>query len=97
MQAVHRTALIVDAMLAHLQRGLEEPDWFTSPECEQLFGSGQSMIINLQKLVQALSALSQNLPTDESTRGRDNQEVSNLSSEEMRLLAVWLSEHPPAE
>ncbi len=90
-RAVKRAHALIDAMLKEMQRGLRQPEMLANPEWERLFGSKQSMVVNLQKLVQALAAL----PAIEDEKGKtksSSEGVEALSAEEMRLLTQWLAD-----
>jgi hypothetical protein len=85
-----RAKSLIDAMLKEMQLGLKYPERLQSEAWITLFGAKQSMVVNLQKLVQALGAL----PTDtarELSSTSENQEVA-LSREEMALLTQWLND-----
>lgn len=90
LRASKRANSIIDAMLKEMQLGLKHPDRLQSETWITLFGDKQSMVVNLQKLVQALGALPINA-THEFKSQSQNQEVE-LSSEEITLLAQWLNE-----
>lgn len=88
-RATRRANALIDAMLKEMQRGLKRPELFETAEWERLFGAKQSMVVNVQKLVQALSAL----PSQEGHEIKGpakHQPVERLSAEEMRLLTEWL-------
>ena len=90
VRASRRANALIDAMLREMQLGLKEPERIATPEWECLFGTKQSMVMNLQKLVQALGSLPSKTPTPDSSMPAD-REVS-LSAEEMKLLTQWLSD-----
>jgi hypothetical protein len=92
-RAAKRANALIDAMLKEMQRGLRDPELFDSPEWARLFGAKQSMVVNVQKLVQALSALphaERGMPKEKSAKlDGASQE---LSAEEMKLLTQWLAD-----
>lgn len=90
LRAAKRAQSLVDAMLKEMQLGIKHPERLHSEAWITLFGAKQSMVVNLQKLVQALGALPNERVTDSNASDR-NQEVA-LSSEEMTLLTQWLNE-----
>ena len=90
-RATKRANALIDAMLKEMQRGLKQPELFETAEWERLFGAKQSMVVNVQKLVQALSALP-SLEGQEAKVLPKNQPVEKLSAEEMRLLNEWLAD-----
>lgn len=86
-----RASALIESMLKEMQRGLRDPSRMETPEWAQLFGAKQSMVVNVQKLVQALAAL----PGEDSaeyTAETAPQEGDRLTAEEMRLLTQWLTE-----
>lgn len=90
LRASKRAKTLIDAMLKEMQLGLKHPERLQSETWISLFGAKQSMVVNLQKLVQALGAL----PTDTERKAKsknENQEMA-LSTEEMTLLTQWLNE-----
>ena len=86
-----RANAVIDAMLKQMQRGLREPKLMEGPVWDQLFGAKQSMVVNVQKLVQALAALPVQTVTEISP-AQTNPEGERLTDEEMRLLTAWLAE-----
>lgn len=90
LRASARAKSLIDAMLREMQLGLKHPDRLQSEAWITLFGAKQSMVVNLQKLVQALGALPADTAHENTAKERD-QEVP-LSSEEMVLLTQWLNE-----
>lgn len=90
-RASKRANALIEAMLREMQRGLRQPELLDGPQWERVFGAKQSMVVNLQKLVQALSALP--VPEPATPKGASkNQPVQTLSAEEMRLLTAWLAD-----
>ncbi len=77
-------------MLKAMQRGMAEPEFLVSEEWAMLFGSKQSMVVNLQKLVQALAALPGEVAQPE--RESAKAAAQPLSAEEMALLTAWLAD-----
>ena len=88
--ATKRAHKLIETMLKEMQAGLKHRDKMESDAWERLFGSKQSVVVNLQKLVQTLATL----PGDEKEGGMNmpHQEDDMLTSEEMEMLAVWLAE-----
>jgi hypothetical protein len=88
-----RAQVLIESMLREMQRGLREPSRLESPAWEQLFGAKQSMVSNLQKLVQALAALPLAGASDASPPPAEPLAADALTAEEMALLAAWLAEN----
>lgn len=89
-RANKRAAAIIESLLKEMQRGVRDQTLLESPEWERLFGAKQSVVVNLQKLVQALATL----PSEGNTAStpQAHQEGAALSEEEMKLLTAWLAE-----
>ena len=92
-RAAKRAGTLIEAMLKEMQRGMRHPHVLESPEWERVFGSKQSAVANLQKLVQALAVLPAFAAHPSNTAGADQPETT-LSDEEMQLLAAWLADGP---
>lgn len=90
-RASKRANALIEAMLKEMQRGLRDPHHLDSPEWERLFGAKQSMVVNLQKLVQALASLPE-AEAGQAGRTGKPEPVDTLSAEEMRLLTQWIAE-----
>jgi len=88
LRASKRANLLIEAMLKEMQRGIRDPQRFESTEWERLFGNKQSMVVNLQKLVQALAVLPSALSCETSKPIQNGA----LSAQEMELLAEWLKQ-----
>ena len=84
-----RAEALIEALLKEMQRGVSDQAVMERPEWERLFGAKQSLVVNLQKLVQALAALPLEMEPSKETA---NPEGQRLSDEEMRLLTAWLEE-----
>jgi flagellar biosynthesis/type III secretory pathway chaperone len=90
-RANKRASALIEALLKEMQRGVRDQTLLESPEWERLFGNKQSVVVNLQKLVQALAALPSEAdiqPSSETMKA----EGERLSDEEMRMLTAWLEE-----
>jgi hypothetical protein len=90
-QANKRAGALIEALLKEMQRGVRDQTLLESPEWERLFGNKQSVVVNLQKLVQALAALPSEAdiqPSSETMKA----EGERLSDKEMNMLAAWLEE-----
>lgn len=86
-----RAQRLIEAMLKEMQLAVRDPARFDTPQWERLFGNKQSVVVNLQKLVQTLAALPQELPA--STHSTEPPAaMSELSAEEMRLLSEWIAQ-----
>lgn len=82
---------LIECMLKEMQRGLRDPLRMESPEWVLWFGAKQSMVANVQKLVQALAAI----PDGEAEKVNSlppDQQGAPLTPEEMGLLTAWLAE-----
>jgi hypothetical protein len=89
-RANKRASLLIEAMLHEMQRGLRNPKKLESVEWTRLFGDKQSMVGNLQKLVQSLAALSD--PRGRKTSGASTHpEDAAMSMQDMQILA-WMEE-----
>lgn len=86
-----RANAVIDAMLKEMQRGLKEPALTEKEPWKALFGTKDSMVVNVQKLVQALAALPAE-PVAKTNPAQTNPEGERLTDEEMRLLTEWLAE-----
>lgn len=89
-RASRRANALIDAMLKEMQLGLKQPERLESPQWERLFGAKQSMVINLQKLVQALGSLPLESPKPDIAANEKKE--APLNGEEMRILTQWLAE-----
>lgn len=95
-QASKRAYALIESILKEMQRGIRDPSRLKHPDWELLFGAKQGVVANLQKLVQALSAL----PV-EAASGTDAKPIladeTPLSAEEMQLLIAWLEDRNPPD
>ena len=89
-RASKRANALIEAMLKEMQMGLKDPERLDSPDWARLFGAKQSMVVNLQKLVQALASLPLEPPKVD--RAMDVNQEAPLSKEEMGLLTQWLAD-----
>ena len=83
-----RAEKIIDLLLLEMQRGVAQPERLLTPEWEVLFGSKQSMVANVQKLVAALAALPEAGAPGEEERATELP----LTEQEMVLLTAWLAD-----
>jgi len=90
-RANKRAEALIEALLKEMQRGVKNQALLENPEWDRLFGSKQSVVVNVLKLVQALAALPSEADTQPSS-DIAKPEGERLSDEEMRLLAAWLEE-----
>ena len=97
VRANKRASTLIEAMLQEMQRGLRNPQKMTSNEWKRLFGNSQSMVANLQKLVQSLAALSE--PRGKrTTMGMGHPEGGAMHLQDMQILSAWMSdEHADAD
>lgn len=84
-----RAHSIIDTMLKEMQEGLKDPARMDDPEWTQLFGAKQSIVGNIQKLVQTLALLPD--AQEENSAADSGQEVLTLTNEEAQLLVAWLA------
>lgn len=84
-----RAHALIECMLREMQRALRDPARLESPEWDRLFGAKQSMVVNVQKLVQALAVIPIAEIVEDSSQA-DHQEGQKLSPQEMDLLRDWL-------
>ena len=89
--ASKRANVLIESMLKEMQRGLRDPVRMQDPLWIQLFGAKQSMVVNVQKLVQTLAALPQE-PMAQDSVSKAHPEGHALTAEEMGLLTAWLAE-----
>jgi hypothetical protein len=82
-----RIHALIEMMLEEMQRGLDDPDRLTKPEWTRLFGSRQSMVGNVQKLVQALAAI----PAEDNSAEGGQEGKRPLSLPEVALISAWMS------
>ena len=95
-RANKRAGALIESLLKEIQRGVDEPALLESPEWERLFGLKQSVVVNVQKLVQALAVLPNEEP-DNVTKGKEAQQDDRLTDEEMGMLTEWLAEKNRAD
>ncbi len=91
IRAAKRAGQLIEALLKEMQVGLQDPERLESLHWVQLFGAKQSAVVNLQKLVQALSALP-DAGGAKPTANAEYPEGEALSAEEMQLLTAWLGQ-----
>lgn len=89
-RATRQANRLIEIMFKEMAVALKDPATMEEPEWQRLFGNKQSLVVNLQKLVQALGAL------PEESGGADSkpQDAAHeaLTTEEMRLLTEWLAQ-----
>jgi len=84
-----RAKRLVDALLREMQQGVKNPKYRESDEWEKLFGSKDSLVVNLQKLVATLAAL----PEETVKKGKAVEApLQPISAEELALLKAWIEE-----
>ncbi|MFM9889756.1 MAG: hypothetical protein ACKVOE_03795 [Rickettsiales bacterium] len=86
--ACTRATRLVELLLRELEEGLNDASEKPSPQWRRLFGSTQSAVVNLQKLVAALGALP--VVTEANAEVAPREEP--MSREELALLKAWLNE-----
>ncbi len=90
-----RASRLIESMLKEMQLALRDPQRCESPTWELLFGNKQSMVVNVQKLVQTLAII----PTSENPKDTEKstaQEAPELTKQEMEMLSAWLTQmHKP--
>lgn len=79
---------IIELLLEEMREGMTDPSRAMSEEWERLFGSKQSVVANLQKLVQALAVL----PDGEGVEEDAQAPLPPMSSEEVGILKEWLEQ-----
>jgi uncharacterized membrane protein len=90
-RANKRAGMLIESLLKEMQRGVRDQRLLETPEWERLFGSKQSVVVNVQKLVQALAALPIEAPAQPNNE-LPKPEVERLSDEEMQMLTAWLEQ-----
>ncbi len=86
-QTSERARRLAEAMLISMEAGLLGKD--PPEEWGRLFGTKDSAVVNLQKLVQVIRLLSN--PADTTVDADEPMPKNTLSSEEMELLTEWLA------
>ena len=87
-----RARHLVDSLLREMQEGIRNPSYCESEAWEKLFGSKDSFVVNLQKLVATLAAR-----PDEVKPELNQQRLEEpITSEEMVLLKAWLEDSKPS-
>lgn len=89
-RATRQANRLIEIMFREMAAALKEPATMEEPEWQRLFGNKQSLVVNLQKLVQALGALPEELCADDPKPDSGPHEA--LTAEEMRLLTEWLAQ-----
>ncbi len=85
-----RTHLLIEVLMEVMEQGIRNAEADVSDRWVRLFGSKDSAVVNLQKLVQLLAELqAQATPP----AGAPTEEA--LSPEEMALLAQWFEQRQP--
>ena len=91
LRASRRARQLIERLFVEMQQGLQDPSYCTSESWDLLFGSKQSMVTNLQKLVAALVAL-----PDEAGAVSDAGKASDtlqFSEADMALLRAWIEDN----
>ena len=83
-----RAKQLVEALLKEMQQGVRDPHYRESEDWVKLFGSKDSLVMNLQKLVATLAAL----PDDEVVVKPHQAATEAISQAEMALLKAWMEE-----
>jgi|GEM_PF-2943488 len=87
------TRYSVKALIETLSKGIESPQ--TMPEhWERLFGTKDSAVANLQKLVGLLIELRQHFHEG---HAEDTMELTRLETHELEMLEAWLKKHKTIE
>lgn len=88
----NRARAILEALLSEMESRLHDGVVVDTTKWSTLFGEKQSMVVNLQKLVEVIDELS------ESEEKKPNPETSPqeggkpLTDEELKLLSEWLAD-----
>lgn len=86
-RAHHRAVRLVEMLLQRLEEGVADEAELGTAQWRRLFGSTQSAVVNLQKLVAALGDLPQELA--EHTTAACGPEVP-MTEAELQMLKGWL-------
>jgi hypothetical protein len=86
-KSVVRAERLVEALLFEMQLGLQNPEYRSGKDWEKLFGSKDSLVANLQKLVATLATL----PSD-GEKPIESEPVQPMSSAEMTMLKSWIED-----
>ncbi len=87
-RTVERARKLVESMLTAMEEGLSGEE--SSKEWKRLFGSKDSAVVSLQKLVQVIGVLSNQVDAMVVVP-KDDVVEHDLSPEEMALLTEWLA------
>jgi hypothetical protein len=80
---------LVESLLAELSRGVSEPALRETDEWKTLFGTRQTVVVNLQKLVQVMVSLLDYKRSGEGGNAADAV-VPPITAEELGMLKAWL-------
>ena len=86
-----RAHILIECMLKEMQLALCDPARLEAPRWAQLFGTKDSMVVNVQKLIAAMAALPGTGAMKDNAKANNREDVS-LSEEEVRLLTEWLAD-----
>jgi hypothetical protein len=89
-RAARQANRLIEIMFKEMGAALKDPARMDEPEWQRVFGNKQSLVVNLQKLVQALGALPEELCAEDPKPESNQREA--LTAEEMRLLTEWLAQ-----
>ncbi len=93
-RASKRAGTLIEAMLREMQHGLKQPAKLGSKEWICLFGDKQSMVLNLQKLVQSLASLSESRTNPSNGLNHPEEDMMNL--QDIQILSAWAEEEERA-
>lgn len=83
-----RSQLLVEVLLTFMEREIRSRDKERSEKWLKLFGSKDSAVVNLQKLVQVLGELQEQTPV---AQAKDQpQTAAPVNAQELALLQDWL-------
>lgn len=87
-QVWRRTRHMVESLLLVMEKGISSADADTDEQWKRLFGTKDSAVVTLQKLVQLLAEL----PGEAGREKAEEVAPVPLEPDEMRLITQWLKE-----
>lgn len=90
-KSYRRAQIVIETLLSEIQRGIQSPDIIKSEEWKKLFGTKDSIVANVQKLVATLGDLPEHQGTYH-TPGTPHPEEVPLTAEEVQILAEWIKD-----
>jgi hypothetical protein len=86
-RAVRRARTLIELLMKEMHASLRDPNRLTDDQWEKLFGAKQSMVMNVHKLVDALTSL----PVPAAT-AQMQEAPAPITTQEMEMLKAWIAE-----